>query len=104
MAEQQSDPPPPPDEVNRDEEYHMSVVEESTVYGNQLQYLIRWTGCYSLTSEPVIFVDGIRQSRSSLNNITKSLDHWTIFSENLKPTRGILSQFEHLQRPLQIVM
>jgi len=51
---------PPPVEVDGEEEYQVSSVEDSRVYRRQLQYLIRWTGCDSLTWEPATFVDGLR--------------------------------------------
>jgi hypothetical protein len=52
-------PPPPPVEVDGEEEYQVSSVENGRVYRNQLQYLIRWTGYDSLTCEPAKFVDGL---------------------------------------------
>ena len=53
-------PPPPPVEVDGEEEYQVSSVEDSRMYRNRLQYLIRWTGYDSLTSEPAKFVDGLQ--------------------------------------------
>jgi predicted GH43/DUF377 family glycosyl hydrolase len=53
-------PPPPPIEVAGEEEYQVSGVEDSRVYRNQLQYLIRWTGYDSLTWEPAKYVDGLQ--------------------------------------------
>jgi hypothetical protein len=53
-------PPPPPVDVEGDEEYQVSSVEDSRMYRSQLQYLIRWTGYDSLTWEPAKFVDGLR--------------------------------------------
>jgi hypothetical protein len=53
-------PAPLPVEVDGEEEYHVSGVEDSRVYRNQLQYLIQWTGYYSLTWQPAKFVDGIQ--------------------------------------------
>jgi predicted GH43/DUF377 family glycosyl hydrolase len=35
---------PPSVEVDGEEEYQVSGVEDSRVYLNQLQYLVRWTG------------------------------------------------------------
>ena len=52
--------PPPPVEVDGEEEYQVSSVEDSRIYRNQLQYLIRWTGYDSLTWEPAKFVDGLQ--------------------------------------------
>jgi len=51
--------PPSPVEVDGNEEYQVSSVEDSRMYWNQLQYLIRWTGYHSLTWEPAKFVDGV---------------------------------------------
>ena len=53
-------PPPPPVEVEGEEEYQVSSIEDSRVYRNQLQYLVRWTGYDSLTWEPAKFVDGLQ--------------------------------------------
>jgi hypothetical protein len=50
--------PPPPVDVDADEEYQVSSVEDSQVYRNQLQYLVGLTGYDSLTWEPAKFVDG----------------------------------------------
>ena len=52
--------PPPPVEVDGKEEYQVSGVEDSRMYRNQLQYLIRWTGYNSLTWKPAKFVDGLQ--------------------------------------------
>jgi len=52
--------PPPPIEVDGEEEYQVSSVEDSRVYRNQLQYLVRWTGYDSLTWQPAKFVDGLQ--------------------------------------------
>ena len=41
--------PPPPVEVDREEEYQVSSVEDSRMHRNQLQYLIMWTGYDYLT-------------------------------------------------------
>jgi hypothetical protein len=51
--------PPPSVEVDGEEEYQVSSIEDSRMYRNQLQYLIRWTGYDSLTWEPAKFVDGL---------------------------------------------
>jgi len=53
-------PPPPPVEVDGEEEYQVSSVEDSRVYRNQLQYLVRWMGYDSLTWEPAKFVNGLQ--------------------------------------------
>jgi len=52
--------PPPPVEVDGEEQYQVSSVDDSRVYRNQLQYLVRWTGYDSLTWEPTKFVDGLQ--------------------------------------------
>lgn len=44
--------PPPSVEVDGEEEYRVFSVEESRVYRNLLQYLVRWTGYDSLNWEP----------------------------------------------------
>ena len=50
---------PPPVEVEGEEEYQASGVEDSRMYRNQLQYLILCTGYVSLRWEPAKFVDGL---------------------------------------------
>jgi len=52
--------PPPVVEVDREVEYQVSSVENSRVYRNQSQYLIRWTGYDFLTWDPARFVDGLQ--------------------------------------------
>jgi len=52
--------PPPSVEVDREEEYQVSSVEDSRMYRSQLQYLIQWMGYDSLTWEPAKFVDGLQ--------------------------------------------
>jgi len=52
--------PPPPVEINGEEEYQASSIEDCRMYKSQLQYLIRWTGYDSLTWEPAKFVDGLQ--------------------------------------------
>jgi predicted GH43/DUF377 family glycosyl hydrolase len=52
--------PPPPVEVDGEEKYQVSSVEDSRMYRNRLQYLIWWTGYDSLTSEPAKFVNGLQ--------------------------------------------
>ena len=52
---------PPPVDVDGEEEYQLSSVEDSRLYRNQLQYFIRWTGYDSLTWEPATFVDGLQE-------------------------------------------
>jgi predicted GH43/DUF377 family glycosyl hydrolase len=44
--------PPPSVEVDGEEEYRVFSVEDSRVYRNPLQYLVRWTGYDSLNWEP----------------------------------------------------
>jgi hypothetical protein len=51
--------PPPLVEVDGEEEYRVSSVEDSRVFRNQLQYLIRWIGYDSLTRAPTMLVDGL---------------------------------------------
>jgi len=50
----------PPVEVDGNEDYQVSSVEDSQMYRNQLQYLIQWTGYDSLTWDPAKFVDGLQ--------------------------------------------
>ena len=52
--------PPPPVEVDDEEEYQVSSVEESRVYRNQLQYFVRLTGYDSLTWEPTKVIDWLQ--------------------------------------------
>jgi len=52
--------PLPPVEVDGEEAYQVSSVEDSRMYRNQVQYLIRGTGSDSLTWEPAMFVDGLQ--------------------------------------------
>jgi hypothetical protein len=52
--------PPPSVEVDGEEEYQVSSIEDSRVNRKQLQYLIWWTGYDLLTWEPVKIVDGIQ--------------------------------------------
>jgi len=52
--------PPPLVEVDGKEEYQVSSVGNSWMYGSQLQHLIRWTGYESLMWEPAKFVDGLQ--------------------------------------------
>jgi hypothetical protein len=51
--------PPSSVEVDGKEEYQVPSVEDSQVYGSQLQYLIRWMGYDSFTWEPAKCVDGL---------------------------------------------
>jgi hypothetical protein len=51
--------PSPPVEVDGEEEYQVSGVEESRVYPNQLLYSIWWMGYDSVSWEPAQFVDGL---------------------------------------------
>jgi hypothetical protein len=52
--------PPPPVEVEGDQEYQVERVEDSRMYRNQLQYLVRWTGYDQMTWEPAKDVDGLQ--------------------------------------------
>jgi hypothetical protein len=51
--------PPPPVEVEGDQEYQVEWVEDSRMYRNQLQYLVRWTGYDQMTWEPAKDVNGL---------------------------------------------
>jgi hypothetical protein len=52
--------PPPSVEVDGEEEYQIASVEDSRIYRNQLQYLIRCMGNNSLTLEHAKSVNGLR--------------------------------------------
>jgi len=52
--------PPSPVEGDGEEEYQVSSIDDSQMYRNQLQYLIRWTGYDCLTWEPTKFVDSLQ--------------------------------------------
>jgi len=52
--------PPPQVEVDGEEEYPVSSVEDCRMYRNQLQYQIQWTRYDALTWELVKFVDGLQ--------------------------------------------
>jgi hypothetical protein len=52
--------PPPPVEVDGYQEYQVEQVEDSCMYRNQLQYLVRWTGSDQMTWEPAREVDGLQ--------------------------------------------
>jgi len=56
----QTSTPPPPVEVDGDQEYQVELVEDSRMYRNQLQYLVRWTGYDQMTWEPAKDVDGLQ--------------------------------------------
>jgi hypothetical protein len=73
-------------------------MEDCRVYQNQLQYLIRWTECESLTWEPAKLWMVNKRSRSSIDDIHRSQDHWTIILEDLEPKGGILSQRRKVRR------
>jgi hypothetical protein len=47
-------------EVEGDQEYQVERVEDSRVYRNQLQYLIRWMGYDQMTWEPAKDVNGLQ--------------------------------------------
>jgi len=59
LAEQHGEPPPPV-EVDGEEKYQVSGVEDSRVYRNQLQHLTLWAGHDPPTWEPPKFVDGLQ--------------------------------------------
>jgi len=84
--------PPAPVEVDGKEEYQVSTVEDSWMNRNQLQYLIHWSGYDCQTWELAKFVDGCKQKGSFISDIPISQDLWTMFTEDLEPRRGILSQ------------
>jgi hypothetical protein len=46
--------------VDGDQEYQVEQVEDSRVYRNQLQYLVRWTGYDQMTWEPARDIDGLQ--------------------------------------------
>jgi hypothetical protein len=46
--------------VERDQEYQVERVEDSRMYRNELQYLIRWTRDDQITWEPAQQVNGLR--------------------------------------------
>jgi len=52
--------PPPLVEVDGEEEYQVSSVEDSRIYRSQLQYLIPLTRYDSLRWEPMTFLDGLQ--------------------------------------------
>jgi len=52
--------PPPPVEVEGDSEYQVERVEDSRLYRNQLQYLVRWTGYDQMTWEPAKDINGLQ--------------------------------------------
>jgi len=52
--------PPPSAEVNTEEEYQVSKIENGRIYQNELEYLIRRTGYDSLSWEPAKFVNCIQ--------------------------------------------
>ena len=52
--------PPPPVEVDGDHEYQVERVEDSRMYRNQLQYLVRWIVYDQMTWEPAKDVDGLQ--------------------------------------------
>jgi hypothetical protein len=52
--------PRPPVEVEGDQQYQVERVEDSRMYRNQLQYLLRWTGYDQMTWEPAKDVDGLQ--------------------------------------------
>jgi len=52
--------PLPPVDVDGEEAYKVSSIDDSRMDRNQLQYLICWTGYDSLTWEPAKFVDRLQ--------------------------------------------
>jgi hypothetical protein len=58
--EQQVVLPAPPVEVDGEEEYKVYRVEDSRVYPNELQYMIRWIGYDFLTWAQAKVVDGLQ--------------------------------------------
>lgn len=47
-------------EVNGEEKYPISSIEDSQMYRNGQLYLMRWTGYDSHTREPAKFFDGLQ--------------------------------------------
>jgi len=52
--------PPPPVAMDGDQKYQVERVEDSRIYRNQLQYLLRWTGYDQMTWEPARDVNGLQ--------------------------------------------
>jgi hypothetical protein len=52
--------PPPSVELDGDQEYQVERVEDSRMYRNRLQYLVRWTGFDQMTWDPAKDVDGLQ--------------------------------------------
>jgi hypothetical protein len=46
--------------VEGDSEYQVEWVEDSRLYRNQLQYLVRWMGYDQMTGEPAKDIDGLQ--------------------------------------------
>jgi hypothetical protein len=57
------DKPAPPVEVDREEEFQISNVEDSRVFQSQVQYWVPWTRDDSLIWEPGKYVDGLQAVR-----------------------------------------
>jgi predicted GH43/DUF377 family glycosyl hydrolase len=96
-------PPPSPVEVDGEEEYQVSSVEDSRIYRNQLQYLVRWTGYDSLTWRQRSLLTGCKQWENSINDIQGNPDQWTMLAEDLEPKGGILSRRWKVRTYLEIV-
>jgi hypothetical protein len=52
--------PPPPVEVDGDQQCQVEWVEDTHIYRNQLQYLVRWTGYDQTTWEPERDISGLQ--------------------------------------------
>jgi hypothetical protein len=52
--------PPPPVEVEGDQEYQVERVEDSRIYRNQFQYLVRRMGYDQMTWNPANDVNGVQ--------------------------------------------
>jgi hypothetical protein len=83
---------PPPVEVDEEEEYQVSSGEDSRVYWNQLQYLIRWTGYDSLSRESAKFVEGLQAVEDFHQRYLGKPGPLEMLSEDLEFKWGILSR------------
>jgi predicted GH43/DUF377 family glycosyl hydrolase len=82
--------PPPPVEVDGDQEYQVERVEDSRVYRNQLQYLIRWTGYDQMTWEPARDVNRFQALDVFHKKYPQKPRPLERFSEDLDARGGIL--------------
>jgi hypothetical protein len=91
-------PPPPPVEVDGEEEYQVSSIEDSRMYRNQVQYLVRWTGMIPSHGNQRSLSMGYKQLESSMVDTHRRLDRWRMLSEDLEPKGGILSRRRKVRR------